>query len=293
MHVYELKSTSEDITPGSIYWRKLSLDGQVSGYLAAEPDAEGCIYDVVRKTALRPTGKGSETEESYCERIVHDIAEDPDRYFQRGMITRTAEEIRAYETDMVGVAAMITWARKHNVWPRQVSSCTNWNRVCEYFETCANGRPIEEYTTVREEMNKGRGLPVLSASARSTYALCPQKYQYAYEQRRRVVSEDAPALYFGKHLHTIIQAYHNPKAGFGNDGLERALCRVTKMQPGHDRGHMKALVLGYHVKYENSGLTLVDVEREFTRPLQDPETGRQSTSFCLGGFIDGIAEVKK
>lgn len=289
-YIYELKSTSEDVTPGSIYWRKLNLDGQCSGYLAAEPDAVGVIFDVIRKTALRPTGKGSETEDSYTKRIVNDIADDPDRYFQRGIITRTEQELVEYEQDMVGTAAMIQWARKHNVWPRQVSSCTNWNRVCEFFATCSDGRPVEDYTTVRPDMNRGRGLPVLSASARSTYALCPRKFQFAYDQRRRVTSEEAPALYFGKAMHTAIQAYWNPKAGFGNDGLERALYRVEKMTPGHERAHAKALVLGYHVKYENTGFRLVDVEREFVRPLKDPETGAESKFWSLGGFIDGIAE---
>lgn len=291
MHVYELKSTSEDIAPGSMYWRKLTLDGQVSAYLAAEPSAEGCIYDVVRKTALRPTGKGAETESSYCDRIVHDIANDPDRYYQRGIITRTSGEIQEYHADMVGVSAMITWARRHNVWPRQVSSCTAWNRTCEYFATCSDGRPIEDYTTVRPQMNQGRGLPVLSASARSTYAACPRKFFFAHELRRRPIADEAPALWFGKNLHTVIQSYNNPRSG--DDALTRAMLRVELMPAGHERGHMRALTAGYHARYADSGLTLTSVEREFTRPLIDQKTGRESKSFVLGGFIDGIAEVTK
>ena len=54
----EHKTTSEDISGGSVYRRKLALDSQVSTYhagvrsLGSEP--ERCYYDVARKPALRP-----------------------------------------------------------------------------------------------------------------------------------------------------------------------------------------------------------------------------------------------
>lgn len=54
----ELKTTSEDIGPGSVYWRKLTLDPQVSTYYAGGRslgrEMTGCLYDVVRKPSLRP-----------------------------------------------------------------------------------------------------------------------------------------------------------------------------------------------------------------------------------------------
>src|SRR6185503_19278503 len=55
----EHKTTSEDIGPGSIYWRRLTLDSQVSTYYAGAKslghEVDGCIYDVIRKPALRPS----------------------------------------------------------------------------------------------------------------------------------------------------------------------------------------------------------------------------------------------
>lgn len=55
----EHKTTSEEIGPGSTYWRRLTLDSQVSTYYAGAKslgvDVEGCLYDVVRKLALRPS----------------------------------------------------------------------------------------------------------------------------------------------------------------------------------------------------------------------------------------------
>lgn len=55
----EHKTTSEEIGPGSLYWRRLVLDSQVSTYYAGARalgvEVEGCVYDVVRKPSLRPS----------------------------------------------------------------------------------------------------------------------------------------------------------------------------------------------------------------------------------------------
>lgn len=55
----EHKTTSDDIGFGSIYWRVLTLNSQVSTYYAGAKslghEVDGCIYDVVRKPTLRPS----------------------------------------------------------------------------------------------------------------------------------------------------------------------------------------------------------------------------------------------
>jgi hypothetical protein len=56
--VVEHKSSSEDISIGSVYWRRLTLNGQISTYmvgarsLGVEP--YGVLYDVLGKPDLRP-----------------------------------------------------------------------------------------------------------------------------------------------------------------------------------------------------------------------------------------------
>ena len=52
-YLVEHKTTSQDISEGSAYWQKLRMDGQVSTYYAAFPDAAGCIYDVIRRPGQR------------------------------------------------------------------------------------------------------------------------------------------------------------------------------------------------------------------------------------------------
>lgn len=54
----ELKTSTEDITPGSAYWRRLRLDGQISVYYdgaaALGYEVVGCLYDVARRPAHEP-----------------------------------------------------------------------------------------------------------------------------------------------------------------------------------------------------------------------------------------------
>ena len=57
--IVEHKTTSQDIGPGSDYWKKIPIDGQVSGYYVgaqvAGYDAQNCVYDVIRKPAIKPS----------------------------------------------------------------------------------------------------------------------------------------------------------------------------------------------------------------------------------------------
>lgn len=54
----EHKTSSDDIGPGSDYWRRLRLDAQITTYFAGGRalghDVAGCIYDVIAKPGQRP-----------------------------------------------------------------------------------------------------------------------------------------------------------------------------------------------------------------------------------------------
>jgi hypothetical protein len=55
--IVEHKFTSEDITPGSDYWRRLQIDGQISAYFLGAAslghNPQVCLYDVIRRPRLR------------------------------------------------------------------------------------------------------------------------------------------------------------------------------------------------------------------------------------------------
>lgn len=56
--IMEHKTSSEDISPGSAYWKRLKMDGQISIYYrGAESlgyDVQGCLYDVIGKPTMKP-----------------------------------------------------------------------------------------------------------------------------------------------------------------------------------------------------------------------------------------------
>lgn len=57
-YVMEHKFSGEDVSPGSIYWQRLTVDGQVSIYLDGAKslgfDVDGCIYDVIARPQQKP-----------------------------------------------------------------------------------------------------------------------------------------------------------------------------------------------------------------------------------------------
>lgn len=54
----EHKTTTKDISPGSVYWRKLNMDSQVSQYYDGAASlghaVDGCLYDVAVRPTLKP-----------------------------------------------------------------------------------------------------------------------------------------------------------------------------------------------------------------------------------------------
>lgn len=56
--IVEHKTSSEDVSPGSEYWKRLRMDGQVSVYFEGGRSlglkVEGCLYDVLKKDPRRP-----------------------------------------------------------------------------------------------------------------------------------------------------------------------------------------------------------------------------------------------
>ena len=76
VYLLETKTSSEDLSPGSTFWKRTILDPQLSLYLPAirklGHDPRGCIYDVLRKPDQRP-GTIPLVDETGT-KIVHDAA---------------------------------------------------------------------------------------------------------------------------------------------------------------------------------------------------------------------------
>jgi hypothetical protein len=182
----EHKTSSENISVGSEYWRRLRMDGQVSIYYAGARslgfDVEGCTYDVISKPGLKPlkatpmesrkyTAKGllyanqraeDETPEEYRARLIEDVAADPAGYFARGEVTRLESEMEEAMFDVWQQAQQIREAQLANRWPRNPDACMRYGRTCPYFSICSGeesleGNPKFVRSVAHPELTGGQG----------------------------------------------------------------------------------------------------------------------------------------
>jgi PD-(D/E)XK nuclease superfamily len=174
----EHKTSSEDISPGSSYWRKVAnTDRQVSLYLIASKQkgwgqAE-VLYDVLGKTKLRQ-GK-NESEEAFEERVLKDIVENPSKYYVRATLVRLEHEHEAHIRDLKGVVHLMQRAREMGPdVPRNTDSCFRWGKPCEFFPVCGGGADImDDRLFEPKKSSRAREAPE-TVSAREA----PRKYAF-------------------------------------------------------------------------------------------------------------------
>jgi PD-(D/E)XK nuclease superfamily len=315
----EHKTSSEDISPGSIYWKKLTLDAQISNYmigtraLGYEPD--GILYDVLRKPAndpftatplerrtyTKPTKKDpvphlyatqrevDETPLEYRDRLLALIAEKPDYYYQRGVVVRLEDEERDAAFDTWQVAERIRLSRHSGRWPRNVDSCSQYHRMCDYWEVCTGETTITDLRyvvgPVHPELSgdvKRHPLPLLTTSSARTYNACAKRYQFAYEMgvRRR---ETAGALRFGTLIHLGLETWL-----LSGLNLDAALAAMRTETYDFEAAKAEAMMRGYDCRWRDEPLEVLAVEKEFSTPLLNPETGSASRTFLRAGKLDAV-----
>lgn len=154
----EHKTSSEDISPGSTYWKKLRMDGQVSAYFAGARalghDVRECIYDVLGKPGLKPYQVSSkravpETPEEFEARCMAAIGEEPGRYYQRGSVVRLEQEMDDALFDIWQTAQQLREAERLGRFPRNPDACEKWGRVCPYFGVCSGEASLEDASQFR------------------------------------------------------------------------------------------------------------------------------------------------
>jgi hypothetical protein len=179
----ESKTSSEDLTPGSDYWKRLRLDSQVSIYFAGGKalghDFAACIYDVLGKPGQRPlkatpeenrkyTAKGAlyanqrdrdETPDEYKIRLLKAFVEEPDGYLARCEVVRLEAEMAAALGDVWMQGQEIREAENAERWPRNVDACSLPGRTCPFWIVCAGEASIDDPTRYRRINNPHPELP--------------------------------------------------------------------------------------------------------------------------------------
>jgi hypothetical protein len=192
----EHKTSSEDISAGSDYWKRLLIDPQVSTYFAGGRalghDIAECVYDVLGKPGQRPsavalrdadnskivldaggervrtkdgkkwreTGDAAlgyvlqtrpETPDEYHDRVLAAIAENPERYYQRGTVVRLEAEEADAAHDAWHTARLIREAELASRWPRNPDACVRYGRTCEFFGVCTGTATLDSQAFRRTE----------------------------------------------------------------------------------------------------------------------------------------------
>lgn len=169
-------TSSEDISPGSAYWARLRMDGQVSLYhLGAEAlgyhNIHGVLYDVLVKPGQKPlrataaprmkkdgtpyAGQrlADETPDEYRRRLIEAMAPDLDSYFARQPVVRLEAERARHLAELQAEARELAAAAPLP----NPDSCVRYGSTCSYFGVCTGGRRLDEYpllTNVHPELSE-------------------------------------------------------------------------------------------------------------------------------------------
>jgi hypothetical protein len=149
--VLEYKTAGEDIGFDSEYWLRLRCDGQISQYVLAARalgyNVATVIYDVTRKPTIRL--RQNETPELYGQRLLADLGERPDYYFQRREVPRLEDELAEYQAELWQQAQHLMELRRRanrlddpsKAHFRNVGKMTCGQ--CEFSDLCLNGVRVD------------------------------------------------------------------------------------------------------------------------------------------------------
>jgi len=158
--IVEHKTAGEDIGPGTPYWQRLRIDCQISTYYvgarALGHAPVGVLYDVLRKPTIRP--RVADTPGLWGARLRGDIAEHPDKYYQRGVVVLLEDEERDAAFDTWQTARAIAEADRLNRHPRNADACVRWGRLCSFFQVCTGASNIEDSKLFRRASKRNEEL---------------------------------------------------------------------------------------------------------------------------------------
>lgn len=156
--IVEHKTSSEDCSLGSDYWRRLRLDAQIGIYYAggraAGYDVEGCLYDVLKKPGQRPLKANKqrsvdETPHEYGIRCAETIAAAPHEFYSRGEVVRLDSELEELAWEIWQQARMIRDAQLSNKWPRNPDACIRYGYTCPYWNLCTGVATADDPSAFR------------------------------------------------------------------------------------------------------------------------------------------------
>ncbi len=126
---------------------------------------------------------------------------------------------------------------------------------------------------------------LLTASRMKSFRSCARQHYYAFVLGRRPIAESA-ALSFGTAVHAALEAWWSTgPAG----ALALAMQHLPEGMDPFVRARAEAMLIGYDVAWRDRGFEALAIEKQFTLPLINPDTGARSRTWELAGKVDVIA----
>lgn len=135
-------------------------------------------------------------------------------------------------------------------------------------------------------------MKTLTSTRMKTARACKRQHHYEYNLGYRPAQE-ADTLRFGSLCHRGLEAWLLAiKAGLPVDvWLEKALeaLRSGTSDP-FELARAEAMLIAYHLRWSEVPLKVLAVEVQFEAALRNPDTGRTSRTWRLGGKLDAVIE---
>jgi hypothetical protein len=173
VYLVEHKTSGEDISPGSAYYKRLRMDPQISTYFEGGTslgyEVAGCIYDVLAKPGQRPlkatppekrkyTKEGKlyanlrafdESPDEYAERVAEVVGQNPAEYFARVEVVRLRDQMHEAMLDTWQLGQELREAELAGRHPKNPDHCVRNNFVCPYFPACSGEASLDDPTRYR------------------------------------------------------------------------------------------------------------------------------------------------
>jgi hypothetical protein len=140
-------------------------------------------------------------------------------------------------------------------------------------------------------------LPVLSSAEKRCFQSCKRKHYIRYRLLKRPLR--APeASHFARAIHRALDAWWSA-AQRGEVRLAAALTALRALlgdEPGDtldafELAKAEALMVGYDARWSGVAIEVLAVGVEFVAPIVNPDTGKESRTYALGGRIGAIVRL--
>lgn len=169
----EHKTSSDSLDAGGAYFRRLTLDEQISMYYDAccsmglRPDV--IVYDVLKKPDIDPK-KASETPRlkkdgtpaknsrlldetpvEYMERLVERMTGNINKYIRRENIYRFDDEMEKFRMEIWNEAENMAFATLRGTWTKTSEACIQRYGVCDFMPVCEGASRITDVAYYRKK----------------------------------------------------------------------------------------------------------------------------------------------